>query len=247
MKRRESFKLLAAPLLATSSFPSIATEVIRTGRDDLPCLPGFNPNGRPRAAVLGLSGNGCAAVGELRHRSECGEFNRSAPLKWFDAINPVIEPDLVQMSRYGRVPNAILRPMANPSWLTHDLQNVALLIVLGNLRCPQTRMYLPGFLVEAARLGVSTLVGVIEPWVVVGGEVRRPKSAEMEEYLMWLRCAAGSLVVIQEDFAEEAMLQWSALNDGDSYPIDGPLSKLLGKWNRDEIEKLVEVGQAALI
>jgi hypothetical protein len=170
MKRRDFSLALLASLPALSAFPSFAMQAIRPDSKSFPRAPASGQSTRPmRAAALGLGGNGCAAVDYLRHRSERGELNSSYRLKWFEAIEPTIKPNLALMGRYGEVSRELLRPMADQSWMTQDLQDVYALIVLGNLQCPETRACLPSVLVEARRLELYTLVGVIEPWEVIGG------------------------------------------------------------------------------
>jgi len=245
MKRRDFSLALLVSLPVVSAFPSFATRAIRPDSKGIPRAPVSGQGARSmRVAVLGLGGNGSAAVSELRYRSERGELDSSYHLQWLHALFPTIKQNQRVISRYGEVPRELLRPMADRSWMTLNLQDVNFLIVLGNLSSLNTRAYLPGILVEAARLRVSTLVGVIEPWEVVGREVRRPDNSVMRQYISWLQKSVNALVVIQEDFARDAMLRLSALKDGDRPGHEA--SNALSTWNRAQIDKLAEVGRVAL-
>lgn len=238
MKRRDfSLALLASIVDASLTCARAKPKLYPLGRiPKLPCLIVAQPN---QSAVLGLSGNGSAAVGVLRHLYRTGELRPLLQPKWYEAVTVVVGPDLEVIGRHGEVPRELLRPMKHQSWLAQDLSGVDTLIVLGNLSCPYTRRYLPGFLREASRLSVSSIVGVIEPWKVIDGKVRRPNSPMMRNYMSSLEKRADRLIVIQEDFACDAMLRCSQIGCGET--IDEATDNALSQWNRAEVDRLAEV------
>ena len=154
------------------------------------------------------------------------------------------KPDTRVIGKYGEVPREILRPTTDTSWMANDICGADVMIVLGHLSCTDTCMWLPACLNEAARLGVRTVAGVIEPWEVIDRKLKRPDRPNMQEYISSLRSYADSLIVLPDNLAVDARLHLNKLLNGAS--VDEATSKAFSELHYAETNAFVEFARAAL-
>ena len=148
------------------------------------------------------------------------------------------------IGKYGELPGSMLRPINDTSWMERDLRGVDSAVFVAHLSDSRNFDFLPAYVDAASRVSIRSIVGVIEPTVVIDGELRPNNSPDLAHCLASLRATSDELTVFPETFAREARLHLSSIPDGTNLTDDA--IQAITDWHHAGVQLLTLFAASAV-